>query len=223
MVWKYSYDDLLERAYSQLPEIQKTAERFQVPRPEVVYEGKTTVIRNFREICETVNRDEKHILQFLLRELGTSGEISGDMAILQGRMDQNRVIDAIESYVLSYVICSECGSPDTELIKQERSLMLKCHACGALRPVGLAKIRLRGTLQSFAFILREGGEYVVNIEGTTSEGHGVTKFGDYTIIIPEAKPRERVRIRVFRIVKNIAYAEIVERLPQEKEKRKGRK
>jgi len=207
--WKYTYDELLERAYSQLPEVREYSERFTIPVPEIVYEGKNTVIRNYRDICRTINRDPKQVLQVMLKEIGTAGEISGDMLILQGRINTNKILDAVESYVLSYVICSECGSPDTELIRQERSLMLKCHACGAVRPIGLAKIKLRENPQLFVLMVREGREYDVIIEGTTSEGHGVAKLRNYTIIVPGVQPGEKVKVKILKVDRNTAYAEVI--------------
>jgi len=209
MSWKYTYDELLERAYSQLPEVREYSERFTIPVPEIVYEGKNTVIRNYRDICRTINRDPKQVLQVMLKEIGTAGEISGDMLILQGRINTNKILDAVESYVLSYVICSECGSPDTELIRQERSLMLKCHACGAVRPIGLAKIKLRENPQLFVLMVREGREYDVIIEGTTSEGHGVAKLRNYTIIVPGVQPGEKVKVKILKVDRNTAYAEVI--------------
>ena len=209
MSWKYTYDELLERAYSQLPEVREYSERFTIPVPEIVYEGKNTVIRNYRDICRTINRDPKQVLQVMLKEIGTAGEISGDMLILQGRINTNKILDAIESYVLSYVICSECGSPDTELIRQERSLMLKCHACGAVRPIGLAKIKLRENPQLFVLMVREGREYDVVVEGTTSEGHGVAKLRNYTIIVPGVQPGEKVKVKILKVDRNTAYAEVI--------------
>nr|1K81_A Chain A, PROBABLE TRANSLATION INITIATION FACTOR 2 BETA SUBUNIT [Methanocaldococcus jannaschii] len=33
------------------------------------------------------------------------------------------------------VICRECGKPDTKIIKEGRVHLLKCMACGAIRPI----------------------------------------------------------------------------------------
>ena len=41
----------------------------------------------------------------------------------------------IKSYVEDYVICSECGKPDTRLVKDDRVMILRCDACGSHRPV----------------------------------------------------------------------------------------
>ena len=45
-----AYQALLERAHEKLPPIRLGGERFQVPGPDVMSDGKNTVIRNFQEI-----------------------------------------------------------------------------------------------------------------------------------------------------------------------------
>ena len=47
----------------------------------------------------------------------------------------------IKSYVEDYVICSECGKPDTRLVKDDRVMLLRCDACGSHRPVRKRKAR----------------------------------------------------------------------------------
>ena len=39
------------------------------------------------------------------------------------------------AYLKEYVMCQECNKPDTEIIDRNGVKMLKCTACGALRPV----------------------------------------------------------------------------------------
>jgi predicted RNA-binding protein with TRAM domain len=43
----FDYESLLDRAKKELPQTLEAHDRFQVPEPEVMIEGKTTVIRNF--------------------------------------------------------------------------------------------------------------------------------------------------------------------------------
>lgn len=125
----------LERALKQVPEIKDSGERFVVPEPRLLTEGKTTVLENFASIADKLNRKPEHIFKFLLRELGTAGKIDSSRAIFQKRFTTEVISDIINTYVKEYVICSECGRPDTHLIKSERILMLCCDACGAHRPV----------------------------------------------------------------------------------------
>ncbi|HEX59920.1 MAG TPA: translation initiation factor IF-2 subunit beta, partial [Methanomicrobia archaeon] len=131
------YEEMLDRALARMPEMKVEDTRFNIPEVRVFIEGKTTVFDNFASVCDYINREQEHVMKFLLRELGTAGKIDGDRAIFQGRFSKEDVAKQIRRYVEDYVLCSECGKPDTQLVRtKERVLMLKCEACGAFRPVG---------------------------------------------------------------------------------------
>ena len=92
------YDKLLDRAIDQLPQKVLETKRFNVPRAYSVIQGNRTIIQNFKEIAEALNRDSQHILKFLLRELGTAGNLEGSRAIMQGKFTHyliNERIDAV--------------------------------------------------------------------------------------------------------------------------------
>ena len=90
---------------------------------------------NFDVICNYINRETEHVMKFLLNELGTAGKIEGNRAIFQGRFPREEVERQIQKYVDEYVLCMECKKPDTHIIKMERVWVLKCDACGAIRPI----------------------------------------------------------------------------------------
>jgi len=72
-----SYEQLLQRAKQALPAALTSGERFQIPAPEIVIEGKTTILRNFEDIVSAIRRDPNMVLTYLLRELGTAGTLDG--------------------------------------------------------------------------------------------------------------------------------------------------
>jgi len=133
------YEALLTRAREDLPDNISEHQRFQIPEPEVIYEGKLTLIRNFQDICDSLHRKPEHLLGYLLKELGTAGSMEGRRVIFKGRLMENRIADRIRDYTNIYVICSECRRPDTHLEKDGRTSILKCMACGAHRPVRVHK------------------------------------------------------------------------------------
>jgi len=137
---KYDYEKLLNRAIKALPKVIVFKERFQMPKGNIFYEGNTTILKNLGEIADKLNRNIEQIFSYLLKEIGTAGEIDGERAIFQGKIPESKLQDRIERYVKRYVLCRECGRPDTKLIKKNRTLMLKCEACGAIHPVA-GKIR----------------------------------------------------------------------------------
>jgi len=197
----------LDRAFEQMPEYLTTDVRFSIPEPIVIIEGKTTVLKNFLEIADAVNRDPAHILKYLLKELGTAGKLDGSRVIVQGKFTNETIRSQIAAYANEFVICSECGRPDTELVRSDRVLMLKCTACGAHRPI--RKRRVRAAVAKDA--IEEGGTYDVKITGVGRKGDGFTRVDKYTIYVPKTIKGEIVTIKVNTVSGTLAFAEIVER------------
>jgi len=131
------YEEQLDRALEQSPDIAGSGERFQVPDPEVRQEGNVTVYENFQETVDELDRDDAHVVKYLQNELGTSGHIDeSGRARLTGSFTADRIESVIESYADAYVLCSECGLPDTKLERERGALIIRCEACGARSPTG---------------------------------------------------------------------------------------
>ncbi|AEA46143.1 translation initiation factor IF-2 subunit beta [Archaeoglobus veneficus] len=130
-----SYEDLLEKAFAELPEEVVKRERFEIPKAVVQREGSRTIIKNFSQIAKIVNRSEEHLYKYIIKSLGTAGILEAGRVILQGKFSEDEIQKEIDSYVKDYVLCKECGAPDTVFVKEERVLFLRCTACGAKHPV----------------------------------------------------------------------------------------
>jgi translation initiation factor 2 subunit 2 len=131
-----NYKSMLKRAFEQLPEQQKEQDRFQIPRARVTRQGRRSVIMNFNEIAERLQRDPNHLLKFLLKETATRGNYDGTRVVFQGRFTQDSIRNLIEIYTNKYVICPVCGRPDTHIVKDKRLSFLQCDACGARSSIG---------------------------------------------------------------------------------------
>ena len=132
-----TYDDMLDRAVEASPDIADTGSRFELPDAVVRPEGNVTVFENFQTVADTLGREPGDLLQFLQNELGTSAGIDeSGRARLTGGFKQRRVADAVEAYADAYVVCPECGLPDTRLVEKHGEELLKCDACGALSTPG---------------------------------------------------------------------------------------
>ena len=129
------YEQLLNRAIDQLPPEVFEHKRFKIPKAYSDIQGNRTFIKNFKDVSEDLNRDPQHVLKFLLRELGTAGNLEGSRAILQGKFTHYLINEILEDYVEKYVICHECNRPDTKIIREDRIFILKCAACGAKSPL----------------------------------------------------------------------------------------
>ncbi|WP_135852707.1 translation initiation factor IF-2 subunit beta [Halorussus salinus] len=126
------YDDHLERAMDETPDIEEGGDRFDVPDADVRQEGNVTVYENFQDTLDVLGRDEERVLKFLQDELGTSAHIDeSGRARLTGEFGQRRIDEAIDEYADEFVVCPECGLPDTQLEREQGALLLRCEACGA--------------------------------------------------------------------------------------------
>lgn len=84
------------------------------------------------QICKTLHRQPKHLLDFLLAELGTSGSVDGNsQLIIKGRFQQKQIENVLRRYIKEYVTCHTCRSPDTILQKDTRLFFLQCETCGS--------------------------------------------------------------------------------------------
>ena len=130
-----SYEELLKRAKSNLPEIKIGIERFEIPKALGHVQGNKTIISNFSNIVKILNRDQSHLLKYLFRELATPGDIDGQRLILGRKISSNLINAKIQRYAEDFILCKECNKPDTTLFKEDRILKIKCAACGAKHTV----------------------------------------------------------------------------------------
>jgi translation initiation factor 2 subunit 2 len=129
------YEKLLEEAYTKVKQIEGKGERFEIPKIEGHIEGKKTILTNFLQIVSYLRRDPEHFQKFILRELATSGQREGDRLVLNNKIPSAKINSRIEQYTKEFVLCKECGKPDTELKRENRLTFLHCLACGAKHPV----------------------------------------------------------------------------------------
>lgn len=129
-----SYEQLLEKAYKEVKPIEAGA-RFEIPKVKGHVEGTKTIITNFNQICDVLRRPKEHIMKYLFKELATSGVVEGERLIFSRKLTSVKINEKIEQYASEFVICSECKKPDTELVKENRLMFIKCLACGAKKTV----------------------------------------------------------------------------------------
>ncbi|MEE9164592.1 MAG: translation initiation factor IF-2 subunit beta [Thermoplasmata archaeon] len=199
-----TYEELLEHAKKELPETSPSLERFQVPEAVILLEGQITVLRNFADIADAINRKPKDLFAFLLKELGTSGSLEGRRALFKGRLSADKINKRILSYVDEYVLCAECNRPDTHIVKEGRIAILQCDACGARRSLRVIK----KAAKTEEPILQVGKTYEVMIQDIGKKGDGVARRENYVIYVPGTTKGIVVKIEVEKIVGNVAFAKL---------------
>ncbi len=128
---EYDYEKLLKKARSQIPEIASKHERLELPRIIHAIIGMRTIFQNFREIAEALNRDPRHLLKFLTREMATAATMEESRVIFKGKFSRDTFERLLQRYLEQFVTCPVCKRPDTKIVKEKRLLFLVCEACGA--------------------------------------------------------------------------------------------
>ena len=122
---------MLDKARKEMPNAVFEKERFEIPKVIGHIQGNRTVIGNFYQIADTLRREPAHLVKYILKELATPGELTKTALIIGTKISASRINEKIRQYAYEYVLCSECGKPDTQIIKEGSVPFLKCTACGA--------------------------------------------------------------------------------------------
>ncbi len=139
---EYTYEDMLDRVmgilHAQNPDLIEKKRRTMMP-PQLTKVGtKKTLWVNFQEICAIMQRSPQHVFQFFMAELGTEGSIDGNQRLLiRGKYVPKYIESLLRKYIVSYVTCEMCRSPNTELTRDPATRLnfCKCHDCGSSRSV----------------------------------------------------------------------------------------
>ena len=127
-----NYEDMLAEVRKNLPEAVFLKERFEIPKVFGHIQGNRTIISNFLQIASALRRDVNNLLKYVLKGLATPGEIKKSGALILGtKVPASRINEKIRKYENEFVLCFECGKPDTKIEKEGELLYMKCTACGA--------------------------------------------------------------------------------------------
>jgi len=143
---QYAYGELLDLVVDLLqtnnPALVDKKKRNIKPPQMTMLTSKKTMWVNFQEICSMMQRSPEHVMAFFFAELGTDGNMDGNQRlIIRGKYVPKYIESLLRKYVVEYVTCEMCRSPNTCLKKDSgtRLHFLECSDCGSNRSV--AQIR----------------------------------------------------------------------------------
>lgn len=142
----YKYSELLSRFFAALhaanPALASSmGKRYTIAPPQMVRDGnKKSIFANITDICRRMHRQPEHVIAFMLAEMGTTGSVDGSgRLVIKGRFQQKQVENVLRRYIVEYVTCKTCKSPDTILTKENRIYFMSCESCGSRRSVSAIK------------------------------------------------------------------------------------
>lgn len=199
------YEEMLEKAYGELPEVLKVHARFETPVVESIIQGSTTVVTNLSSLSKDANREADLIAKYLIKEMGTAGTHDEQRLTLKGQFKAPQVQEKFEAFLKQYVLCPDCSRPDTKIIKEGRMHFLRCEACGAKHPITLAKAAPKVEQKEPGV----GDLLTAEITGMGKKGDGTAKMGRYIVFIPGAKVGQTINIKVTGKQGTMLFAEMV--------------
>ena len=132
----YRYEELLKRIYLSIEKDsrlkKRSTQKIHLEAPSLYRLGSKRVMwGNFSDTCSKIKRSVNHVLAFVLNELNTNGSLGADnKLILRGRWQQSNLELCLKKYLRVYVVCEQCRSPDTVLVKEDRIYFKSCQRCG---------------------------------------------------------------------------------------------
>jgi translation initiation factor 2 subunit 2 len=130
-----NYENLLLKAYNSIPKKALTQERFEVPKVDSFLQGTKTIVKGFNQLLDSMRRDKKHFIKWLMKETALPISEVNNQLIINGKVNSYQLNKLIESYFKQFILCPECKKPDTKVITEGGTKLLKCEACGAIKSV----------------------------------------------------------------------------------------
>lgn len=136
----YDYEFLLTRLHETISLQNPTLavnRKYVMKPPKMVRVGSKKVAWvNFVDICNMMQRQPEHVMQYAVTELATEGNLAGDgQLILKARFTEKHFESLLRRYIKEYVTCEMCKSANTTLQRDNvsRLQMVVCGNCTAQR------------------------------------------------------------------------------------------
>ena len=134
--YPYSYDDLLYRLH-----VAKQAEdnykKVNLPPLKVIRKNRLSVIANFSVFSEKLNRTKEQISDYYKSETGANNSINNQgQLLIQGVLNETKCESILRNYIRDFVMCKQCKSLNSVLVKESGLTFLECHQCLAKTSMG---------------------------------------------------------------------------------------
>ncbi len=148
-----TYDEMLDSIYAQLyaanPALAGTRVRTKVKSPKVDRIGTTrTGWSNYAACCESIKREQDHVMSFFLAELSTTGSIDAAKTfIMKGRFGTKQIEGIFQKYIDEYVQCHTCKFLETSMSRDAASRLhfITCGSCKSQRSLAPIKAGFHAT------------------------------------------------------------------------------
>lgn len=136
MTEPYTIDYLVNKFYEEYNQTAQPDQKISLTKPSVMIQNKRTCITNFEDICQKMNRSLDHVKTYFDKELSiTSSLNANNNLIIVGIFHENKIMSILKQYIDNYLLCHQCKSCLTEIIKENRLQFIKCNKCFSKRSI----------------------------------------------------------------------------------------
>lgn len=118
-------------------EVEDSFYRYKMPLIQVKVEGRgngiKTAIPNMVDVAKALGRPPSYPTKYLGVELGAQTQMMADQEryIVNGQFEADRFQDLLDGFIKKFVLCQECGNPETKLrVTSKKLIESSCLACG---------------------------------------------------------------------------------------------
>jgi len=128
--------------------------RYKMPRIQTVVEGRgngiRTVIINMNDIAKSLKRPADYPTKWFGCELGAMSKYDPKTgrATITGNHSQQQLIQLLEEFIQKYVLCPNCGLPETDLFVKKDDIKQDCKACGYNKSMDMSHRLTKSILHS---------------------------------------------------------------------------
>jgi translation initiation factor 2 subunit 2 len=132
----YNTDILVDRFCDKYKSITGNSNsgrsRTVIKAPEIQSLNRKIYIKNFHDVCTSMNRDPYEVSTYISKELLIQTSISGNGAlIIHGSYRKNQVESILIKYITHFVQCPLCKTQNTKIEKINRITYITCNKCHA--------------------------------------------------------------------------------------------
>lgn len=125
----YTVEFMVDRLYNELNDLSQN-KKLILERPSVKTLNKKTYIGNFSSVCQKINRDVDDVKKYFEKEMNVIASINSQGGlVITGIFKNVNILKVFSSYIDDFVKCKECGSCETEIIKENRITYNNCKKC----------------------------------------------------------------------------------------------
>jgi len=108
--------------------------RYKMPTLIITHSKSRTCLENVSEVFKSLTKyadnQKKRNPDEFMKWFKYSLAANVTKNILSGIHPDEKIIESLHQYIANYVLCGECGNPETTLFSKGKELHTTCKACG---------------------------------------------------------------------------------------------